>query len=525
MWKITQITDKVSIYNELKRIVTENFVSMDDYIRYCYSKTVDLFLKGTPDYIVRPGTPEEISEIMQLANKSKIPVFPRGGGAGEMGGAKPIGDGGIVMDMTRMRKIIDIDLENHTVTAECGITWAELNNELFKKGFYTGCMGPGSGQTAVIGGSLSHNSVGGGGGAKYGSCCKNCIGLEVVLPQGDIIEVGSRCNKYVEKPFSKYGYGPDFCGLFLGDNGTLGIKTKATLRIFPKPPYRDYYTFRLKGNTAKRCARIMLEWRSKGELGLYDGFYIPEAISIAIQLEKNWPKWDNVKGAIFYTTEAFSEKELEANVEMLNQIVEKNKGVSIGREIEEGNIAKWHYEEQGHWQIYHSLWGIFGFAHPVTTECISPINRMPHMVSAIDNWAAENSEKFKKLVDTIVTSVTTKEDAETVQMLTGLLGSSAGSGEMPMAGENNIEVTGGFLTVDIPEAYDITISLWKDMFRLVIQEGCLLYMTGDIGSQSLIEYGAFRPEFYNFFKAIKKTLDPNMILSRGKYKIFEEVMK
>ncbi|MHA1377945.1 MAG: FAD-binding oxidoreductase [Candidatus Helarchaeota archaeon] len=522
---MTQITDKVTIFEALKRIVTENFVSMDEYIRYAYSKTVDLFLKGMPDYVIRPRTSEEISEIMQMANKYNIPVYPRGGGAGEMGGAKPIGEGGIVMDMTRMRKILDIDLENQTVTAECGITWAELNNELFKKGYYSGCMGPGSGQTAAIGGSLSHNSVGGGGGAKYGSCCRNCIGLEVVLPQGEIIEVGSKCNKYVEKPFSKWGYGPDFCGLFLGDNGIFGVKTKATLKIYPKPPYRDYWTFKLKGNTAKRCARIMLDWRSHGELGLFDANYVPEALSLAIQMEKNWPNWDGIKGAIFYSTEAFTEKELEGNVEILNQIVKKNKGISLGREIKDGNIAKWHYEEQGHWQLYHNLWGIFGFAHPVTTECICPINRMPHMVLQIEKWAAENAIKFKKLVDSIISAVAKKEDIETVQKLTNFLGSSAGSGEMPMAGENNIEVTGGFLTVDIPEAHDLTIELWKDMFRLVIQEGCLLYMTGEIGSQSLLEFGAFRPGFYNFFKAIKKTLDPKMILSRGKYNFFEEVMK
>lgn len=525
MYCMTQIIDKMDFFEELKRIVTENYVSMDEYVRYSYSKTVDLFLKGMPDYVIRPGTPEEVSEILQLADRNSIPVYPRGGGAGEMGGAKPIGDVGIVMDMTRMRKILDIDLENHTVTAECSITWAELNNELFKKGFYTGSMGPGSGMTAAIGGSLSHNSVGGGGGAKYGSCCKNCIGLEVVLVNGDIIETGSKCNKYVEKPFSKYGYGPDFTGLFLGDNGVLGVKTKATLRIFPKPPYRDYWTFSLKGNTAKRAASIMLEWRSKGDLGLFDGFYIPEKVSLAIQVEKNWPNWDKVKGAVFYTTEAFTEKELEGNVEILNQIVDKNKGISLGREIEEGNIAKWHYEEQGHWQLYHNLWGIFGFAHPVTTECICPINRMPHMVDAVDNWAAQNGKKFKELVDNIISAVGTGQDAEFIQKLTGMLGSSAGSGQMPMAGENNIEFTSGFLTVDIPETYDLTMELWKDMFRLVIQEGCLLYMTGDIGSRSLVDYGAFKPEFYNFFKSIKKTLDPNMILSRGQYNFFEEVLK
>ena len=525
MQKMAQISEKVNIFNELKRIVTENFVSMDQYVRYSYSRTVDLFLKGTPDYVVRPGSAEEVSEILQTANKYKIPVYPRGGGAGEMGGAKPIGDGGIVMDMTRMRKILDIDLENYTVTAECGITWAELNTELFKKGFYTGCMGPGSGQTAAIGGSLSHNSVGGGGGAKYGSCCKNCIGLEVALVNGDIIETGSKCNKYVEKPFSKYGYGPDFCGLFLGDNGILGVKTKATLSIFPKPPYRDYWTFKLKGNTAKRAAQIMQEWRSKGELGLYDGFYVPEAVTLAIQMARNWPNWDKVRGAIFYTTEAFTEKELEGNVEILNQIVEKNKGTSMGREVKDGNIAKWHYEDQGHWQVYHNLWGIFGFAHPVSTECICPINRMPHMVKTVDNWAAQNGDKFNKLVEQILANVDLGEDTEMAKNLTTFLGSSAGSGEMPMTGGNNIEFTSGFLTVDAPETYDLTMELWKDMFRLVIEEGCLLYMTGDIGSQSLVNYGAFKPEFYNFFKSIKKALDPNMVLSRGKYNFFEEVIK
>ena len=91
---------------------------------------------------------------------------------------------------------------------------------------------------------------------------------------------------------------------------------------------------------------------------------------------------------------------------------------------------------------------------------------------------------------------------------------------MPIEKGNNIGFSSGFLTVNVPEAYDLTIELWKDMFRLIIQEGCLLYMTGDIGSRSLIEYSAFKPEFYNFFKTIKKALDPNMILSRGKYNFF-----
>jgi len=341
----------VSIFDQLCVIVGENSTSNNKYIRYSYSKTGDSIYQEVPDYVVRPITTSEVSEIVQLANKEKIPIVPRGGGAGLMAGAVAH-RGGIVLDMTGMRHIIDINLNDQVVTVECGITWAELNKELYKKGFYTGCLGPGSGMSAVVGGGLSHNSVGGGGGAKYGACTKHVVGLEIVLPQGDIINTGSLCSKYVKQPFSRYGFGADYSGLFLGDNGIHGIKTKATLQIYPKPPFHAGKTFFLKRSNMKYGVNIFLEWLNKGGFGIYDGFYFPDyfIMGMAAMDPPAYFPWKKLtKAAIFYTTEAFSETELEANVEQLDAIVLKNKGTPLGPEIEDGNFAKYHYEMDGHW--------------------------------------------------------------------------------------------------------------------------------------------------------------------------------
>ena len=490
-----------SIYNQLCSIVGNDHVSNNEYINYSYSKSADPIYQSIPDYVIQPSSPEEISEILKIANKEKVPVVPRGGGAGLMAGAVSHRKG-IVLDMTSMRKIIDINIEDQVVTAECGITWAELNTELFKKGFYTGCMGPGSGMSAVIGGGLSHNSVGGGGGAKYGSCCRHVVGLEVVLPQGAIINTGSLASKYIEHPFSRYGFGADYSGLFLGDNGIHGIKTKATLRIYPKPPYHAGKTFALKRSNMKYGVNIFLEWLNKGGFGLYDGFYFPDyfVMGMAAMNPPTYFPWKKLnKTAIFYTTEAYSEQELEANVENLDAIVTKNKGTPLGPEIEDGNFAKYHYEMDGHWSFYHNTFGIPTGTQSLTTEAHCPIVRFPKVIDGVDKWAAKHAEAFAKI--------------QTI----GGIPAGAGCGSVGLSGENNVELAIGFTTVIRPELRDLNLRLWKDQLEAVVKAGGMHYMLGYVGSRVLVKSGAFTDQYYSFMKSIKKVLDPNYILSPGKF--------
>ena len=142
------------LYQKLEKIVSKNYISDSIYVRHAYSRVVDPVLQGIPDIVIRPKDAQEISEILQVANEENIAVIPRGGGDCEFGGSKPIENSGIVLDLKRMDNIINLDQDNLIVTVEAGISWGKLNEYLCNFGLYTGCLGPGSGLTASIGGGI-----------------------------------------------------------------------------------------------------------------------------------------------------------------------------------------------------------------------------------------------------------------------------------------------------------------------------------------------------------------------------------
>ncbi len=496
------------IYKKLEKIVSDKFISNDIYIRHAYSRNVDIVLQGVPDIIIRPKDAQEISEILKVANEENVAVIPRGAGICEFGGSKPIGDNGIVLDMKRMDNILNLDEENLIVTVEAGISWAKLNEYLCHFELYTGCMGPGSGMSASIGGGISHHSVGGGGCAKYGACTNQLVSLEVVLPTGEIIETGSQANKYSKLPFNRFGNGPDLAGLFCGDNGIFGVKTKVSLQVFPKPKYAEYKTFQLPRKEREVSAKILNEIRQKG-IDVYDAMYIMDLIVRLTAQEGHMPLWSQLKkkrGLIFYTIEANTEVELHENVKILDKIMEDNKAESLGSEISEGNIAKWHYAEQGHWQFYHNLWGIYPTMQPLSAECFSPINVYPKVLDDIDQWDLEHDEDMRKIFNVAGNRPI------------------AGSGPILLIDGNNVEITCGFTSFwsyfngEIHDFIDdLNLSLWKSLLERVTKHGVQWYMMGEFMSRLMVDIGAYSEGYYNLMKSIKKTIDPKMILSRGKF--------
>ena len=496
------------LVQKLEKIVTEKYISSDIIVRHAYSRNVDLILQGVPDLVIRPKDEKEISEILKIANEENTPVTPRGGGCCEFGGSKPIGDGGIVLDMKRMNNIVNLDEENLIVTVEAGISWGKLNEHLSQFGLYTGCMGPGSGMTASIGGGISHDSSGGGGSAKYGSCTNQLVSLEVVLPTGEIIETGSQANKFSKFPFNKYGNGPDLSGLFCGDNGIFGVKTKVSLQIFPKPPFSNYKTFILPRKSAEITAKIFTEIRQKG-IDVYDAIYLNDILVSIGQQEGMFPLWDKAKrrrGILFYTVEANSEVELRERVKQLDNIVLSKKAQVLGSEISDGNIAKWHYTEQGHWQFYHNLWGMVPAVVALTAECTAPINKFTNILDDISLWDVEHLEDMKKILD--ITKIRPV----------------SGSGPIILEEGNNvglscgIDTSGSYYNGEVYEIIEeINIKLWKSLLERVAKHGVQFNMLGDILSRLMVDIGAYSPEYYNFMKSLKKTLDPKAILSRGKF--------
>ena len=177
-----------------------------------------------PEAVVRPKSAEEISQLMKLANREKIPVTARGAGSGLSGGAVPI-HGGIVIDCCRMNHILDVDKGNMTVTVEPGVITSEINEMLRPHGlFYAGY--PMSLETCTIGGNVAENA-GGGKAVKYGVTGRYVIGLEVVSPTGDIVQLGGKLVKDVS--------GINLLQLMIGSEGILGIFTKIILKLLPLP--------------------------------------------------------------------------------------------------------------------------------------------------------------------------------------------------------------------------------------------------------------------------------------------------
>lgn len=184
-------------------------------------------IKGKPEYVVFPKTTDEVSQILAYANEHLLPVTPRGAGTGLAGGAVPV-HGGILLDMSQMNQILDIDIDNIQVTVEPGVIQDKLNEALKPHGFFFP-PNPGSSATCTVGGQIANNASGMRC-VKYGTTKNYVLDLEVVLADGTVIHTGSKCLK------SSAGY--DLSRLYVGSEGTLGIITQAVLKIAPLPKAR-----------------------------------------------------------------------------------------------------------------------------------------------------------------------------------------------------------------------------------------------------------------------------------------------
>jgi glycolate oxidase len=180
--------------------------------------------KFPPEAVVLPRTAEEVSEILKLANERGFPVTARGGGVGYTGGAVPV-EGGVVVGTDRMNRVREVSVENLYAVTEPGVTTYALQQAVEELGlFYP--PDPASYKNSYIGGNIAENA-GGIRSAKYGVTKHYVLGLEVVLPTGEIVRTGGLTSKNV--------VGFDLTGLICGSEGMLGIITEATLKLLPLP--------------------------------------------------------------------------------------------------------------------------------------------------------------------------------------------------------------------------------------------------------------------------------------------------
>jgi glycolate oxidase len=211
----------------LKQLVGEENCSTSLADLYTYGSDASVH-QSRPEIVIRPRCVEHVSKILAYANTHRIPVVPRGAGTGLSGNAVPVA-GGIVLDMTMMDRILEINIRDLYVKVEPGVVNDVLNAELEKLGFFFPPT-PASGNVATIGGMIGNNASGMRAG-KYGATRDAVLGLTVVLPTGEVIEVGARTSL-------KMASGYHLEKLFVGSEGTLGVVVEATLKILPLPESR-----------------------------------------------------------------------------------------------------------------------------------------------------------------------------------------------------------------------------------------------------------------------------------------------
>ncbi|OGQ47641.1 MAG: glycolate oxidase subunit GlcD [Deltaproteobacteria bacterium RIFCSPLOWO2_02_44_9] len=269
-----------NIAKELNNIAgKENITnSREDLICYSYDATNQKFL---PDAVVFPKSAEEISLILKLANREAFPVIPRGAGSGFSGGSLPV-EGGVVVSLERMNKILKIDTDNLVAIVEPGVVTGDFQEEAENMGlFYP--PDPSSLKFCTIGGNIAE-CAGGPRAVKYGVTKDYVLGLEVVLPTGEIINTGVQTAKGV------VGY--DLTKLIVGSEGTLGIVTKAVLKLLPLPEatktmFAVFSDMRDAANTVSKIisSKIIpstLEFMDKESIGCVAG-YLPPDLSGSIE--------------------------------------------------------------------------------------------------------------------------------------------------------------------------------------------------------------------------------------------------
>ncbi|NEU31887.1 FAD-binding protein [bacterium LRH843] len=298
----------------LKEIFGERLLtSQTDMMTYSYDASFETQINPQkPEVVVIPLRTEEVSECVKLANECKIPVYPRGAATGQTGGAVST-KGGIMMDLSKMNRILDIDYRNMQVIIEPGVVQDDLNQALKPYGLRFP-PDPGSANMCTIGGMVSNNSSGLRA-VKYGVTRHYVLGMEVVLPTGEVIITGGEKSKALK---SVSGY--DLAHLMIGSEGTLGIVTRLRLKLLPLPVTRGIVL----------ASFIRLEDAGEAVNAVFSSGLQPSAIEImdfncvkAVNIMKpelNLPL-DNEAVLVFEVDGA--EEEVTSQVNRLKKVIEK----------------------------------------------------------------------------------------------------------------------------------------------------------------------------------------------------------
>jgi D-lactate dehydrogenase (cytochrome) len=448
----------------IRSIVGPGRMSIGESILELHSKDESFHQRRKPEVVVWPLSSAEISQILKMANEDRIPVTPWGAGTSLEGNPIPV-EGGIVLDLQQMTRILELRTEDLQVRVEAGVIYKELNQTLSRHGLF---FPPDPGASATIGGMVGNNASGIRT-IKYGATKDFILSMVVVLPSGEIIHVGTNAIK------TSSGY--DLCRLFVGSEGTLGVVTEVTLRLigFPAEFMAAIAQFNPIREATDTVIQIMRSGLSPAALEFLD--------APTVQVVNQFKKLSlEERPTLFIEFHGTSAAGLKEELEMVKEICGENRSfrfdAGIGRE-ERNRLWEARYGVRESIKVNNP-----GF-YPLVIDTAVPISKYSDMVE----WGQRIVEK---------------------KGLKGYAFGHAGSGNLHM------EILG------IPEEkaqWQKVREAEEEIVHFALE--CGGTATGEhgigIGKKKFMkkEHG----ESLTLMKRIKKLLDPNGIMNPGK--IFE----
>lgn len=234
------LSDRVSaLLQVIQQQLPASICHADLAARTLYAQ--DVFSKKQPAaLVVRPENVQQLVTLVRLCTEQHFKVLPRGGGMSYTQGYVPVADDSVIIDMSVLDQVLEVNTEDMYVRVQCGCSWEKLYLALKGSGYRTPFWGTLSGRFATVGGGLSQNAIFWGSG-QYGFAVDSVLSLEVVLADGTVLKTGAAGQRHAT-PFMRH-FGPDLTGLFCADNSAFGIKATATLRLIPEQKYHDGLSF------------------------------------------------------------------------------------------------------------------------------------------------------------------------------------------------------------------------------------------------------------------------------------------
>lgn len=434
---------------------------------YSHDETSAETYAHMPEVAVTPTTTEEVAELVRLANRHRIAITPRGAGSGLSGGAIPV-HGGIVLSVEKMNRILEIDYGNMVAVAEAGVVTNELNNAVAEHGLLFAGY-PMSLESCYLGGNIAENA-GGGKAVKYGVTGRYILGLELVTPTGEVVWLGGKLSKDVS------GY--DLKQLVIGSEGTLGIVTKAIVKLIGLPTAQgDLLCLFESPQAAIDTVPIIM---ARGLVPTSIEFMDKLSVKTSCDYLNESLPYEDAGAMLLVELDGTDADRLEVELETAGELLMDNGALEVF-------VADNATTRERVWSVRRNIAEAFKVASPIQSleDIVVPVSSIPKIIPEL--------ERLSKQYETLIPCY-----------------GHAGDGNLHATLVKNPERT-------MEEWHEVEAKILRELYRVTKELGGKISGEHGIGIKRK-EYLAelIDPVELSLMRGIKKAWDPNGIMNPGK---------